>query len=263
MLVGAMASGCGSGGTTTPSDAGADALGPRPASGGTVSITAGLYTLQEKTYATTTLSAAFAAARDPACTTTTSGACTTTTCPTAPAPAARSAGAITIEGLADGTATLVPSGSSYAPDTTPTQRFLGGETLRARAAGADVPAFDRSAVAPPFLTLTAPSWAPASTLVIARANDLALAWDGGSAGASTAFVRITGGSVDLVCEVGAKAGALVVPKSALATLPKDVGFRFGALTRALGVAGSDRADLEIVAIASRGGATAEGAASVE
>jgi hypothetical protein len=244
-----------------PSDAGAEgAAPPRPASGGAVRIESGVFNLQEKLYARSALTAAFTKARDPACVAVTSGACTTLTCPAAAAPPSLNAGTITIDGLVGGTATL--AGPAYAPEVTATQRFLGGETITARAGGAEVPAFERSVVAPPFLTLTAPSWAPASTLVIARGKDLSLAWDGGG-GSAVAFVALTSPGVTVQCEAPAKSAVLVVPSTALAALPADVGIRFGAVARALGVAGEHRADLEVVALAGRGGALADGPARIE
>lgn len=260
-LIAILAFGCGTSGEG-PRDAAAEASPPRPARGGAIWVEATRYTVQEKVFATTTVSALFRAARSPACVVTTNGACTKTTCASA-SPESFGAGTITVDGFSDGPTTMSPNGALYTDVTSTTQRFAGGEELHASAAGGTVPAFARAVTAPPFLTVTSPSWAPAATLVVPRTSDLVVKWDGGGSTSARAFVRIVQAAMELRCEVEAKAGTLVVPRTELAPLARDASIRIGAVARDLGVAGDYATDFVVEASADRGGAVADGPVSIE
>ena len=250
-------------GTKDPvaTDAGVDAA-PLPSRGGAVTVVVGSYTVQEKTFGETTVAAAFAEAPSVPCVDTRSidGTCTLTKCSGAP-PAGLGAGMIHVSGLSAGDVTLSPSGTTYAPQTTPSPLFAGGETIGASAAGADLPAFTRSVVAPTFATLTAPAWPPSGPLAITRGKDFVVAWQGASSG--TAFVALSSPGVGVRCEVPAKGGTLTVPAAFVDALATDATVSIGLVARDRRAAGDARAELEVTAIAARAGGSATGAAILQ
>ena len=238
-----------------PSDGGTIDVAPRPSQGGSVLVTASAYTVQEKVFAETRVGAQFTT--DASCTDVVEGACVTRRC--SGTPTERSAGPITVQGLTGGDEVL--AGAPYPTRTSATQRFLGGETLGATFAGDAVPGATRSVVAPDFVTLTLPSWAPSATLSIPRSSDLVLTWDGGNRG--TAFVELSDGAVSVRCEAKATSAKMSVPAKLLAPLAKASTFQFGTVARDARDVGAWRVDFVVTALASRGGAVAAGPVSID
>ena len=68
--------------------------------------------------------------------------------------------------------------------------YSDGDTIKFAAAGADVPAFSDSLVAPTLLKVTAPAL-PGGTLSIDTSKDLVFAWTGTSAGEISFNIRTT------------------------------------------------------------------------
>jgi hypothetical protein len=227
LMVAILGGGCGTTAATGDGGGGSGGDGgsvqPTTKSGG---VTVQSYTATQATTGTALaagdLSAEFEAAS--ACPTTTIGPCVLSSCgiPTA---TAESAGTITVTGA------LVPASISPAADKTYTALmtqplFSGGETLTVTAAGADVPAFTHTLVAPAKITITSPA-KPASAspyLMIDRSAGFSVAWTGG--GASTVQIALLGGTgsnLDLSCHFPASAGSATIPASALAMLPAGTG----------------------------------------
>lgn len=135
-------------------------------------------------------------------------------------PPARSAGVVTVSG-ANVPITLTPDHNDvYSSFSAMSQlAWPGDNTLTLIAAGADVPPFQLSAVAPSLVTLAAPA-TPGSQLTIDRSRDLTMSWSGGRNGT----VELTLSShtpstlVDIACDAPAGAGRMVVPQAVLATL---------------------------------------------
>lgn len=250
-------------GTKDPivTDAGVDAA-ILPVRGGAVTVVVSSYTVQEKTFGETTVSAAFAEAPSVPCADTRSsdGTCVLTKCSGA-TPPALGAGTIQIHGLSSGDVTLSQSGTTYVPQTTSTPLFSGGETIGATASGGDVPTFTRSVVAPTFATLTAPPWPPSGPLPIARAKDFVVAWQGAASG--TAFVALSSPGVAVRCEVPAQSGTLTVPAAFVDALATNASASVGTVARDRREAGNARAELEVTAIAARAGGSATGAAILQ
>jgi hypothetical protein len=97
--------------------------------------------------------------------------------------------------------------------------FVAGDSITARFAGGDVPAFDVAGVFPEALVLSEPV-APTdgSDLVVARGADLTLRWTGGVAGTVLSVSQDTLSPALLRCAVPSERGVLTVPASALGEL---------------------------------------------
>jgi hypothetical protein len=147
------------------------------------------------------------------------------------------AGAITISG-GRVPVMLTPSSASgavsYASYSDPQPLWTGGETLMVAAAGDLVPAFTASAIAPGAVTITAPA-PSATTMMLSRTSDLAVAWTGGGAGPVRVeldfplpMLGVADERIDCAFDEGAGSGS--VPSTALATLPSGAqgSLRFGA-----------------------------------
>lgn len=259
-LVFVLMLGCG---TKDPlaTDAGVDAA-PLPARGGAVTVVVSAYTVQEKTFGETTVAAAFAEAPTVPCVDTRSSdaTCVLTKCG-GPSSQAIGAGTIRVTGLSSGDVTLSQSGTTYAPQATPSPLFAGGETIGTSASGGDVPAFTRSVVAPTFATLTTPPWPPSGALAIARGKDFVVAWQGSPSG--TAFVALSSPGATVRCEVPAKSGTLSVPAAFVDAIATDATVSIGTVARDRRATGSSRAELEVTAIAARAGGSATGTAILQ
>ena len=186
-----------------------------------------------KTFSGGSLSASFVdatgAAASPVCQTTTAGACKLSLCPQpvlsdAAAPVQLTAGAITVDGTTGGPSTLTPSGADYAPVSSSTSLFLGGESLTASAPGdaQGAPAFSRTVKAPSYVFVSEPLFPGTGPMSIDRTKDLPVVWTAGTEGdtAVTLSGQAGGQTFLLQCTVPATAGKLTVPASALGKLPQ-------------------------------------------
>ena len=174
-----------------------------------------------------------------------SSACDLVTCPqsegnldggSSPTAELASAGIITVSG-GHQAVTLVPEGGAYSAYFAPQQLWDGGETLTVQAAGAEVPGFEVTLVAPAQPTMTAPTLAPAilptvapdgsvtsfggSTIV--RSQDLVFQWTGGTPSTSLQILVGEGGTSSLQCVFDAGAGMGVIPAAVLGHLSSGPG----------------------------------------
>ncbi len=214
--------GCGAPPEDGPPDAGAETR-----SSGFVDITSGAFGGMLDHPVARAAAGFFVASSPATCETRTVGMCAARNCTTTAASriASASAGTITITGGKQAV-TLTPDGKgAYAAFSDQATLWSGGETIDVSAAGADVPAFEGTLVAPAQVTVTAPAFDSALPLAIDRGHDLALAWSGGS---GTVGVTLVGPSSDattasLSCSFDATDRTGTVPAVLLQALPAGTG----------------------------------------
>jgi len=147
------------------------------------------------------------------------------------------AGAITFTGA------RLPANAQVVPDTngkytllseTGIDAWAGGERLTVKAAGADVPAFTGTLVAPsPSVTLEAPVFAPPQKVEVDRKAPLALVWSSAGPGggiltaSASASASVGGRTASIVCRFDASKGSAAFPTKLLEKLPAGDGV-FGA-----------------------------------
>ncbi|HWZ90922.1 MAG TPA: hypothetical protein VNW92_18805 [Polyangiaceae bacterium] len=158
-----------------------------------------------------------------------------------PAPgAAVSAGTITIGGTAPTFSVAYDAGTQLYGTTpaVPKDRllFAGGETITFAAAGADVPAFSASLVAPAPLTVTSPAL-PSGGFSLDTSKDLVFEWTGTSTGLLTFNVRtvtVNGAtavaSTFVSCQFETSALTGTIPTALLQKLQKTDASTTGALS---------------------------------
>lgn len=171
------------------------------------------------------------------CTREVSGACTVVLCDLTnggdqrPSPGAtKSAGTVTIGGtnpafsLAYDTVTAQYTIAPAVPNDH--LLFAGGETVSFSAAGADVPAFAATLLAPSQLTITSPAL-PAGAFAIDRTTDLVFVWTGNSVGevsvnivTTTISAATTVADSSVGCRFDASALTGTVPAAMLRKLMK-------------------------------------------
>jgi len=138
--------------------------------------------------------------------------------PDAGAEPAASAGTITVTG-GQRVVVLEPASdgrySSFSMVGTPL--WLGGETVRVSAEGAEVPAFTTTLTAPSGVIVFQPAISGAEIL-LPRDADFGLVWGGGLAGFNVTL-RILTPRVALTCSYPADSGQALVPILALRNLP--------------------------------------------
>lgn len=141
------------------------------------------------------------------------------------------AGTITLRGgslPSEGWA-LEPTGANgaYAPVTSSSVVFVGGDNLTVSAAGGDVPAFaDQSVKAPGDIELSAPTFDAQRRTTIDRTTDLTVAWSGSSGGSVTidlGTTRVNERIVSARCVAEASAGSTEIPAAVLAKLDEADG----------------------------------------
>jgi hypothetical protein len=172
------------------------------------------------------------------CTTTTEGACTITECDlSALADAgggdtdagnekAPNAGEIVLSGgdiAAPGISLTVESDGSYKPFTSQTKIFSTGQSLTAKAAGGDVPAFEKGVKVPAQITVTSPTCANGNCGDVDSTKALDLAWSNGGEGKVTAgATTLDAGkkSVAVSCQFDSAANKGTIPAAALGKLIK-------------------------------------------
>lgn len=144
------------------------------------------------------------------------GPCVVRTCGSGTAGTA-SAGAITISGGRQPITLMPASAGGYtAFQDSSVGIFDGGETLHVMGAGAAVPAFSGSMVAPSQMTMTAPS-SQTGSITLARSAGLSLAWSGASSG--NVEITLTGASgPEVFCSFPASSGSGAISSSALGLL---------------------------------------------
>jgi hypothetical protein len=175
-------------------------------------------------------------ASDDTCTHTTAGACTVDVCnvpstvgdppanPSAEAapPAtvkAPSAGEITVTALQ--TLTLSPdTAGNYSSKTGKAELFQTGGAIAISAAGADVPAFQKSITAPSSVTITSPTLTVDASLPLDRSKDFAFSWSDGTAGevGITVSAATPTRAVTILCTYPASAGTATIPTAVLGKL---------------------------------------------
>lgn len=130
-----------------------------------------------------------------------------------------SAGAITIGGATKPVSLTPAADHTYMAQSSTTALFGPGDMLTAVAAGADVPAFSRSVVAPSKVTITAPAQPSAVTLTVNRASDLMVAWTGGGMGQVLVALLPGGASgTSVYCRFSSMTGQGIVPGQVLQRL---------------------------------------------
>ncbi len=144
-------------------------------------------------------------------------------------PTGFSAGPITVSG---GASTLVSTpmssifGSLYPNYMSLQALWSGGEAITVSAAGADVPAFSTTLMAPRAVAVTAPVWPDGGPMTLPRDQDLTVRWSGISDG--WVEIGLDGGSslsraVSISCRFSPSSGQGVVPAALLAQLPSGDG----------------------------------------
>jgi hypothetical protein len=101
--------------------------------------------------------------------------------------------------------------------------WTNGGDISVKAAGADVPAFEKSLKAPSAVKVTAPAWPALGTaLEIDRANDLDITWSDGGAGSVQAMVSSSSDDntkfATVSCVFKSDTGGAKIPKAALSKL---------------------------------------------
>jgi hypothetical protein len=135
----------------------------------------------------------------------------------------------TIDVTADASVSLVPGADGrYAPQQTPFGQsavlFRSGGDVRVKAAGATVPAFDKTFKAGPIINVTSPVLSFTNAPTVQRSAGLSIQWSGGASGGSTAKVIVNasqaslGVSSSVQCTFDASAGVGMIPPSALMKL---------------------------------------------
>ena len=171
----------------------------------------------------TGMTAQFTKSSDAQCTSMTMGSCAASILGPRPnAPAIASAGTLSVTG---GAMPLMqsPDGSGAYPIVrVSSPLWAGGESLSVSASGGEVPPFATTLIAPGEMTVTSPAWPAGGPTTIARADDLALAWNG--SGVGVVDVGLVGGSTatqaaEIHCRFPLSAGQGVVPAAMLANLP--------------------------------------------
>jgi len=210
---------CGSGGSSTPSDAGSSgdgndggagsvALGPAAFPYGAVDL-----------YVSARSYDVFASFEESGgdCTTQQAGACSIYSCTPYTPPPPRNAGTLTFGGGKIPLAVAPSKKGGYDQANAAMALYAPGDTVHLAASGGFVPAFALDAVAPgPIAWRTAPSAAT-------RDSAITLTWAAPSAGPA-GIMRVTGrGSsfTSFTCEAPARDGTLTVPAEALAALTGD------------------------------------------
>lgn len=177
------------------------------------------------------------------------------------------AGDITISGLED--VTMSPDGNgAYTAKSGQVALFEGGADVTFKAAGAEVPAFEKVLKAPSSVTLTAPAWpAPGTALEIDRSKDLDLTWDNGTAGDVQASISSLAGqkTATITCKFKADAGQGKISKAALGKLvATDTGsISVSAMSSESFDQGGWKLSVMALAPASAGSASAAGSAKIK
>lgn len=179
-----------------------------------------------------------------------------------------SAGDISVKGLQEIVLSPDAAKGTYPAKTGQTALFKGGDELVVKAAGADVPAFEKALKAPSSVTLTAPTWpAMGSAFELDRASDLQLAWDNGTAGEVQAMVAAIGGgkTSSVMCKFKAEAGKGTISKAALGKLvASDQGtISVSAMSSASVEAGGWKISVMATSPASAGSGVASGLAKIK
>lgn len=159
------------------------------------------------------------------------GVCEVVDCPTAAGPDERySAGIVRFTKDGGSEISMMPDGSgNYMPRTIDGDAYLvGGEMVRARAEGAEVGAFDLTAVAPPRVALSEPVFpSGGAPLTVPRGTPFVYTWEPPAGAVGTLGVRITadGGEIRkaVVCEFPLADGIGTIPTAALGMLPAGGG----------------------------------------
>jgi len=139
------------------------------------------------------------------------------------------AGEITLSGgdiPAEGIKLAVEADGSYKFYSGSTKLFSSGQTITTKAAGADVPAFEKGVAAPAAIKITSPACATAQCGDLDSTKDFDIVWTDGGAGkvTATATTLDTGKkSVTLSCVFDSSANKGTVPAAALGKLIKGAG----------------------------------------
>jgi hypothetical protein len=147
---------------------------------------------------------------------------------------APNAGVITVTGgaLAAAGVMLTPDGTTgaypFSMDTTGLWA-MGGASMEAKAAGADIMAFDLTVKSPDEVVLTAPAKDDAAVpgYSISEGADLAVTWTGGNGNGNVdvSLARSSSTMVEsLTCTFGSMSGTGTIPKAALAQISTGTGF---------------------------------------
>jgi hypothetical protein len=162
---------------------------------------------------------------DDGCSHTSLGQCTLYNCLSARDVAGPDAGAIVVnstDAAFSQTLTFNASGSSgsYSTYMDDNADFLGGEHVTVTTTGGVVPAFTDQLDYPLLLLLTNPVPADVTSVITVPTNqDLALAWDRGTAGVSFLLESDTSLGTFIDCDVPSQMGAFILPASTLAMVP--------------------------------------------
>jgi hypothetical protein len=164
-------------------------------------------------------------------TTTTVGACAvtvyTTLATTNSPPVDESAGMITVTGGSQPVSLVPDATGKYTSANGGIDLFTGGEMITVTAAGATVPAFTATLVAPAPINLTAPAQPTSGPLLVDRTKDLVFTWMNGGVGTVMVSLAGTGGPASMSCTFPSAAGTGTIPQAALATLPPSSKGPFG------------------------------------
>jgi hypothetical protein len=173
------------------------------------------------------------------------GPCDLASCVSTPPPSV-SAGTIMITGAAQAITMLPKANQTYDTFMTADPLFSGGESITFAAAGADVPAFTKSIVAPAKATITSPA-KPSSTsplLVINRSQDFTVSWTGGGSGLVQVALNSAQADQRLFCRFEASAGTGKVPTAALSMLQaENGGFAMASIAQTVHEAGDYAVDV--------------------
>jgi hypothetical protein len=130
------------------------------------------------------------------------------------------AGEITVKGLKEITLTPDDKGS-YTAKFEQVALWKAGEDVSVKAAGAEVPAFEKTLKSPSTVIVSEPTWpAVGQAIDVDRANDLDFTWaDGGPGTVQAAITSAAGGKTTLItCKFKADAGTGKISKAALSKL---------------------------------------------
>jgi hypothetical protein len=152
---------------------------------------------------------------------------------------------------------------AYAPFTAQTKIYSDGQTLKAVAAGADVPTFDQSNPVPGAIVVTAPTCMTGmcESAGVDTTKAYEFKWTGGKAGTVTASLSTTElatmKSAIVSCSFDAATGMGTVPAAAMAKLLKADGTKiFGTISASPGVSKTFSAgDYEVVYSVTASGAS--------
>ena len=176
----------------------------------------------------------------PKCTQSKEGACTVSECDLstvgdagtetdAGSEKAPNAGEITLSGgdiPAPGVKLAVKANGSYEFYSSQTKLFSSGQTITAKAAGADVPAFEKAVAVPAAIKLTAPACTAGNCGEIDSSKDFEVTWTDGGAGTvglSASSSEAGKKLVSITCSFASSAGKGTVPAAALGKLTKGAG----------------------------------------